>query len=846
LIEGRLSFTVHIVDDDPAVRAAVSYLLSSHGYSTQIYASGSELLRDRRGLSGCLLLDLRMGDMDGLQVLEEMARRGSQLPAIAMSGESDLPAAVRALKLGAVDFLQKPCDPDELVVAIERVRAVVDKRDQRNSARAAAAARLRILSPRERQILRGLIAGMSNKEIARRLDLSPRTVEMHRSNLLKDIGVRSTSAAIRLAIEAELTPLESPEDGVAPTAEALAPPPRLTAAKRLPAARKGGLEEILPPALDILEGTTDGVLLLDHDFNFTYANRNALEIVGDEGDPVGRNIWEMFPGAARTRAFDEYTAAAEQRKCARFTFYEPTLGLWFDVNVRPIPSGLLLLFRDLSRERAAVAELKLSEERLRLALEASGDGAWDWNLRDDTMTLSPRFLVRLGYDPETVSLRLDTWLNLIHPADRPGVNRQLSEHLGGISDVFACEYRVRRHGGDWAWVFDRGRVVGHDPRTGNPVRMVGTVSETSALKDMQADAQEAHERIQLAQQGAGAGIWDLDLASRVVKMCERSREMHGLAAEDPEAMPESAWEATVHPDDVKRTKAALERAVVTGATYSADYRTTPRDGECRRMRALGRPLYGADGLPNRFVGIVLDETERQKSAQDLERARAELANVCRLTAVGTVMTSLAHELRQPLTAIRGYSAALRRTTRSTSDRSRIAQALDGIEQSATLATEMLAIAETPSRWTHVEARNESLGAIARAAAEMADGSADIQFAIAPEADGVRVDRVHLQQVIMNLIRNAADAMREGGGRKIMISAVPVSDEEVEVRISDEGPGIADKVRDRLFSPFVTTKPSGTGIGLSICRTIVEAHGGRIWLASGPDGGAVIAFTLPRA
>jgi FixJ family two-component response regulator len=126
LFEGCLSFTVHIVDDDPAVRAAISYLLSSHGYSTQIYSSGSELLRDRRSLSGCLLLDLRMGDMDGLEVLEEMARRGSQLPVIAMSGESDLPAAVRALKLGAVDFLQKPYDPDELVVAIERVRAVAE------------------------------------------------------------------------------------------------------------------------------------------------------------------------------------------------------------------------------------------------------------------------------------------------------------------------------------------------------------------------------------------------------------------------------------------------------------------------------------------------------------------------------------------------------------------------------------------------------------------------------------------------------------------------------------------------------------------------------------------------
>lgn len=842
-----MSTTVHIVDDDPAVRAALSYLLSSHGYSTQIYASGAELLRERRSLSGCLLLDLQMGDIGGLEVLEGLALRGSEIPVIAMSGESDLPAAVRALKLGAVDYLQKPPDPAELVIAIERVCALADERDQRSTARAAAAARLRILSQREWQVLRGLIAGMMNKQIARRLDLSPRTVEMHRRNLLKDLGVRTTSAAIRLAIEAGLEPLEASEDGSAPTAAALAPPPALIPARRAPPVRKGALEEMLPPALDILEGTTDGVFLLDHDFNFTYTNRNALEMIGEGRELIGRNIWEMFPGAARTRAYDECKAAAEQRKSARFTFYEPNLGQWFDVSVRPIPSGLLLLFRDLSRERSTMAELRLSEERLRLALEASGDGAWDWDIPAGKMNLSQRFLARLGYDPEAVSLRPDTLHNLIHRADWPEVDRRLREHLGGTAHVFACEYRVRRQDGGWAWVFGRGRVVAHDPQTGNPVRMVGTVSDTSALKEMQARAQEAHERIALAQQGAGAGTWDLDPASRKVRMCERTREMLGLPAGDgDEAMPVSAWEAAVHPDDLPRAKAALERAVATGTTYSADYRALSRNGECRRIRALGRPLYGADGTANRFVGIVLDETERHKSSQELERAQAELANVCRLTALGTVMTSLAHELRQPLTAIRGYSAALRRAAPGESPDSRIAGALDGIDESAILAEDILARAETPSRWTHIEAREESLEAIARAAANIAAGTADVELAIAPEADGVRVDRVHLQQVLMNLIRNAEDAMREAGGRRITVSAVPLSDKEVEVRVSDEGPGIAENVRDRLFSPFVTTKPGGTGIGLSICRTIVEAHGGRIWLASGPGRGAVVALTLPRA
>jgi FixJ family two-component response regulator len=203
---------VHIVDDDAQVRAATSYLLSSKGYTTEIYASGAEFLRDADLERGCILLDLRMPGMDGLEVQEELMSRGVLLPVVVISGHGDVGTAVKAMKLGAVDFLEKPYREEDLTAAVERALSLSGKRTDRRQSEITAAARLQELSPREVQVLQGLLGGLSNKEIARRLDLSPRTVEMHRANLMASLAVESLSEAIRLALDGNLTPLERPAD----------------------------------------------------------------------------------------------------------------------------------------------------------------------------------------------------------------------------------------------------------------------------------------------------------------------------------------------------------------------------------------------------------------------------------------------------------------------------------------------------------------------------------------------------------------------------------------------------------------------------------------------------------
>ena len=199
---------VHIIDDDALIRASTSFLLSSHGYATEIYASGEEFLSEAKLKHGCILLDLKMPGLGGHQVQKELIRRRVALPVIVVSGLGDLHAAVEAMKLGAVDFLQKPVRDSELLAAVKKAIDDFSESEDRRSAKSAALAALDRLSGRERQILQGLLGGLSNKEIARTLGLSPRTVEMHRASMMDDLRVSSLSEAVRIAIDAELKPLE--------------------------------------------------------------------------------------------------------------------------------------------------------------------------------------------------------------------------------------------------------------------------------------------------------------------------------------------------------------------------------------------------------------------------------------------------------------------------------------------------------------------------------------------------------------------------------------------------------------------------------------------------------------
>jgi len=196
---------IHIVDDDEAVRRSAGFMLKTSGYAVTTFASGFAFLRDAKTIeAGCVLLDVRMPDMDGLELQRRLAESGVAMPIVVLTGHGDISIAVRAIKAGAVDFIEKPFEKSVLLSAIVAAFERLDDADGRSARATDAAVAIAALTGREQDVLRGLAQGLPNKTIAFELGISPRTVEVHRANLMTKLQVNSLSEALRIAFAAGL------------------------------------------------------------------------------------------------------------------------------------------------------------------------------------------------------------------------------------------------------------------------------------------------------------------------------------------------------------------------------------------------------------------------------------------------------------------------------------------------------------------------------------------------------------------------------------------------------------------------------------------------------------------
>jgi two-component system sensor kinase FixL len=253
-----------------------------------------------------------------------------------------------------------------------------------------------------------------------------------------------------------------------------------------------------------------------------------------------------------------------------------------------------------------------------------------------------------------------------------------------------------------------------------------------------------------------------------------------------------------------------------------------------------------------FTGFVRDLTERQDTQARLQEMQAELMHMSRLTALGEMASTLAHELNQPLSAIANYITGGRRLLeKSPPDISRAAEAMGRASDQALRAGEIIRHLRDFVARGEGERSIESLSKMVEEASALAligakEHGIRVTYRFDPRADLVLADKVQVQQVTLNLVRNAVDAMLQSPHRALVIGTeLSGVDGFARVSIADTGPGLSEEVADKLFQPFVTTKATGMGVGLSISRTIIEAHGGRIWAESNKDGGATFNFTLKR-
>jgi two-component system sensor kinase FixL len=252
-----------------------------------------------------------------------------------------------------------------------------------------------------------------------------------------------------------------------------------------------------------------------------------------------------------------------------------------------------------------------------------------------------------------------------------------------------------------------------------------------------------------------------------------------------------------------------------------------------------------------FTGFIRDLTERAESAARLQEIQGELARLARLNELGEMASTLAHELNQPLSAIANYTQGCLRLLGDV-EQALAAKLRGALEETARQSLragqiirhlrEFVMRGETERVPEDIRKIVEEAGALALVGSR--ERGVKTVFDFAPKVDLVLTDRVQIQQVLINLMRNAMEAMRDSVRRELSVRVAPGGDDDVVIEVSDTGPGIPDEVAARLFQPFVTTKPSGMGIGLSISKRIVESHGGTIAVAHNAEGGATFRFTLP--
>ena len=253
----------------------------------------------------------------------------------------------------------------------------------------------------------------------------------------------------------------------------------------------------------------------------------------------------------------------------------------------------------------------------------------------------------------------------------------------------------------------------------------------------------------------------------------------------------------------------------------------------------------------RFAGFIRDTSARHIAEQSVNELRSELLHVSRLSELGEMASALAHELNQPLTAIINYLEACRRLLERADDAGGeqttvlMKKASDQAHRAGQIIQQLrkfIAKGET-------DHRSEPINPVVREAAELAmvgsrDRSITMAFDFADDLPDVMIDRVQIQQVVMNLVRNSLDALTEVDHRALTLQTIEAPDQAVQIDVIDTGPGLAKEVAERLFQPFVTTKPDGIGIGLSICKSIVDAHGGRLWTTPQSEGGTAFHISLP--
>jgi len=532
------------------------------------------------------------------------------------------------------------------------------------------------------------------------------------------------------------------------------------------------------------------------------------------------------------------------------------LGIAGIVAITFIVLGLALLTSSMDRRSAAKAlvlqeeKLQRSEAYLAEAQRLTRTGSWARVSATGAMRYWSEECYRvLGFDPHDGLPRFEAFLQRVHPDDQAKV-REISGAAGRDKVDYETDYRIVHPGGEIRDI----HVVAHpvfNP-AGDLVEYVGTVMDVTERKRAEENLRRSEAYLAEAQKLTHTGSWAWDVAQR--RAVHLSEEWYRIYGFDPEEGM-FAWEqreGRIHPDDRPARRQAIERAIGEKSDYEVEYRLLfPSDGTVRHVHSVGHPVLDASGNLAQFVGSSTDITERRQAEEALRQAQADLARISRITTMGELTASLAHEVNQPIAAaVTDANTCLRWLNRDHPDLEEAREAASRVVKDVTRAAEVISrtrllFKKVNPQWESVDLNEIIREMVALMGGEAARYTISVRTELAAGLPPVMGDRVQLLQVLMNLIMNSIEAMKDvDGARALTIQSQRGDDDQVLISVSDTGVGLPQQQADQIFNAFFTTKDHGTGMGLRISRTIVESHGGRLWASHGSARGASFCFALP--
>jgi PAS domain S-box-containing protein len=504
---------------------------------------------------------------------------------------------------------------------------------------------------------------------------------------------------------------------------------------------------------------------------------------------------------------------------------------------------------DLTERKRAEEALREREAKIRRLVDSNIIGIFVWDFDGRILEANDEFLRMVSYDREDLVSGRIRWAELTPPDWRDRNNARIEQQKSsGRFEPFEKEFT--RKDGSRVPVLIGGATFEEGGSQG-----VAFVLDLTERKRAEEALRESEYKLRQIIETVPSHLWSANPDFEPTRLNQRLLDYFGMRPED---FKHGGWQAFLHPDDLPETAKAISHAVQTGTYFQVVHRLRRADGEFRWHDARGEPMRDRQGNIIQWYGLSFDIDEAKKAEDRLRRSEAyladaqlELAHANRVATVGQLTASITHEVNQPITAAVTYALAARRwLSAKPPNFHEVDDALSLIVKEGNRAGEVVGriralIKKAPARKDAVAINDVILEVIALTRTEAANNSVSVRTQLAEGLPPVQGDRVQLQQVLLNLILNAIEAMRDVGEeeRELLISSRNEPD-GVSVEVRDSGPGFAPAALDRVFEAFYTTKPGGLGLGLSICRSIIEAHNGRLWASPNAPGGAIFGFIVP--